>query len=410
MKNALKMLLGIVTSFAGFIEVGSLSTSAQAGSVFGFQLLWALALAVLGVAALVEMAGRMAACSHHSLAAAIREHFGAHFHAVPFLAEMLLDLLVLAAEIGGMAIAVRLLSGTALVFWVLPAALLVWLLLWKGTFGMIQNGVSWLGLVSVCFGVVGAFVVALVRLHPAWGEVARGFVPSAPHHHPARYAFMAVSILGATISPYLLNFYASGAVEEKWSEKDLMVNRFVAWLGMGFGGMISMGVMAVSASVLHPRGIDVDSYEQAALMLVPPFGRWGLVLFAASLGVGCFGAALEIALNVAYTVAQALGWNWSEDLAPRDDARFCLVYTAVVALAALVVLSGIDPLRLTLLSMALTVMVLPIVVFPFLVLLNDEAYLGGHTNGPLGNAVVVVIVAAGFLMALVAVPLEILGG
>jgi Mn2+/Fe2+ NRAMP family transporter len=143
---------------------------------------------------------------------------------------------------------------------------------------------------------------------------------------------------------------------------------------------------------------------------VPALGRWGVILFAASLGVGCFGAALEIALNFAYTAAQAAGWNWSEDIEPHEDARFSLVYTVVVAASTLVILSGIDPLRLTVLSMALTVMVLPIVVFPFLVLLNDEAYVGTHTNHRLGNIAVAVIVGAGFLMALVAVPLEILGG
>jgi Mn2+/Fe2+ NRAMP family transporter len=394
----------VVTSFAGFIEVGSLSTSAQAGSVFGFQLLWAVALAALGVAVLAEMSGRLAAMSKHSVAASVREHFGVHFYAVPFLAEAVLDLLVLSAEIGGMAIAVRLLTGTGLRWWVIPAGLLVWGLLWRGTFGMIEDGVSLLGLVSLCF------VVAVFRLHPHWGDVGRGFLPTLPTHHHARYAFYAVSILGATISPYLLNFYASGAVEEKWSEKDLNVNRVVAFFGMGFGSTISMSVLAAAALVLRPRGISVDSYEQAALMLVPPLGRWGVTLFAASLGIGCFGAALEIALNFAYTVAQASGWNWSEDLEPKDDARFSMVYTAVVVLAVLVVLSGVDPMRLTMLSMALTVIVLPIVVFPFLVLLNDERYVGRHTNHLLGNVAVAVIVIAGFLMAIVAVPLEILGG
>jgi len=162
--------------------------------------------------------------------------------------------------------------------------------------------------------------------------------------------------------------------------------------------------------VLRPRSIAVESYEQAALMLTPALGRWGLILFAASLGVGCFGAALEIAVNFAYTVAQAGGWNWSEDLEPREDSRFSLVYTVVIVLSVLVGLSGIDPLRLTLMSMALTVIVLPIVVFPFLVLLNDEAYVGAHTNSRVGNAAVVLIVGLGFLMALVVIPLQVLGG
>ena len=39
------LVLGIVTSIGGFVEVGSISTSAQAGSEYGFQLLWAIAVA-----------------------------------------------------------------------------------------------------------------------------------------------------------------------------------------------------------------------------------------------------------------------------------------------------------------------------------------------------------------------------
>jgi Mn2+/Fe2+ NRAMP family transporter len=63
MKNAVRLLLGVVTSIGGFIEAGSISTSAQAGALYGFRLLWAIALAAICVAFLVEMAGRLAAVS-----------------------------------------------------------------------------------------------------------------------------------------------------------------------------------------------------------------------------------------------------------------------------------------------------------------------------------------------------------
>src|SRR3954468_15976672 len=95
------LVLGIVTSIGGFVEVGSISTAAQAGSEFGFQLLWAVAAATLMLAMLVEMAGRLAAVSRRSLAAAVRERFGIHFQIVPLVVELVIDVLLLAAEIGG---------------------------------------------------------------------------------------------------------------------------------------------------------------------------------------------------------------------------------------------------------------------------------------------------------------------
>jgi len=120
------LLLGVVTSVGGFVEVGSISTSAQAGAEFGFQLLWAIAIAGLMLALLTEMSGRLAVMSKRTIAAAVRERFGIHFQAVPLGAELILDLLLLTAELGGAAIAVKLLTGVGFQWWVLPIALLVW--------------------------------------------------------------------------------------------------------------------------------------------------------------------------------------------------------------------------------------------------------------------------------------------
>ncbi|WP_281168670.1 NRAMP family divalent metal transporter [Chroococcidiopsis thermalis] len=254
------------------------------------------------------------------------------------------------------------------------------------------------------------FVVASFKLHPPLPALASGLLPTLPRQDSVRYCFIAVSILGALISPYLFYFYSSGAVEDKWDEGHLGINRAVASLGMGFGSIVSLGVLIVAAMVLHPRGIQVDSYEQAALMLTQPFGYWGFILFAASLGIACFGAALEVTLDTAYIVAQALGWNWGESLRPKDAARFSFVYTVFVFLASLLMVAGIDPLQLTLFSMALTAVILPIAILPFLVLMNDDRYVGRHRNGWISNTVVIFTIGLAFVLAIVAIPLEILGG
>jgi Mn2+/Fe2+ NRAMP family transporter len=221
---------------------------------------------------------------------------------------------------------------------------------------------------------------------------------------------MAVSIIGATISPYMVTFYSSGAVEDAWDESHLKPNRLVAAGGMGFGSLIAMAVLVVAALVFQPRGITVTRYEQAAGILEPVFGGWGLPLFAAALGIGCLGAALELSLDASYLVAQKLGWNWSENARPQDAARFSLVYTVLLLLASVPTLVGAEPLALTNVSMALSVIALPFLTAPMLVIMNDKRYLRQHTNGTLANLAVVVIVALSFLLALVAIPLEVFGG
>lgn len=403
MKKILGIALGIVTSIGGFLDVGSIATSAQAGAAFGYSLLWAVLLGTICVIFLVEMSGRFSIVSGHTIVDAIRKRFGFAGFIVPFAASLLVNLLVLASELGGICVALQLLTGIRFQVWAIPVALAVWLLLWLGTFDVVEDGTALLGLVTLCF------LVAVFTLGPEPRELAAGFVPRLPGEEHAHYLFLAVSIIGATIAPYLFLFYSSGAIEDKWDKSYITPNRYIATFGMSFGAIISMAVIVVAALALKPEGIRVEEYEQAALMLVPAFGRWGFYLFVASLAIACFGAALELSLASAYSVSQAFGWNWGEDLEPRSAARFSSAYTIFIALAALIVLSGLNPMKLTLFSMAITAVILPLTALPFLVLMNDARYMGEHVNSHFSNIVVLLIVLLAAILAVVAIPLEIIG-
>src|SRR4051812_10512090 len=176
MNKLFEIALGIVTSVGGFLEIGSLTTAAQAGAAFGFKLIWAIVLGTICVAFLVEMAGRFSAVSHHTISDAIRERFGFNFFLWPLVMTLLVNLLVLSAEIGGAAVAIEFATGISFQIWALPVAFAAWVLLWKGTFGFIEKGVSILGLVTLCF------VVAAVMLNPNWKQVAFAALPTLPDH------------------------------------------------------------------------------------------------------------------------------------------------------------------------------------------------------------------------------------
>lgn len=404
MKKILQITLGIVTSVGGFLEIGSIATAAQAGAGFGYQLGWSIALGTLCIGFLVEMSGRFSACSKRTIPDAMRERFGINFFAVPLVITLAVSLLVLGAEMGGTAAALQLATGVRLPVWGVPVALLAWMLIWKTTFSTIENGVSILGLVTI------VFAVAAVKGGPDYGALEHGLVPTLPRSNAAHYWFVAVSVLGASISPYLYYFYSSGAIEEKWNEGYLATNRWIAGIGMGFGGFLSLAVLVCAALFFHPSGKDVEHYSDLTELVTPVLGRSGFWFFVASLGVACLGATLEISLSLAYMIAQGFGWRWGEDLAPRDDARFSLTYTILIGAAAIFVVAGVDPLALTQISMAATAASLPVGVLPFLILMNDEDYLGDHTNGWFGNAVVLGISMMAMVLGVVSIPLEIVGG
>ena len=49
-------------------------------------------------------------------------------------------------------------------------------------------------------------------------------------------------------------------------------------------------------------------------------------------------------------------------------------------------------------------------VLPFLALMNDDKYVKEHTSGPIGNAFLALLTLLGALLAIVVIPLELLGG
>jgi Mn2+/Fe2+ NRAMP family transporter len=404
MKKWMQVTLGILTSIGGFVDAGSIATAVEAGASFRWQLLWSLGLGTICLVFLIEMAGRLAAISHHTLADAVRERFVFPFVAGPRLIELIVNFLLLGAELGGVTIAIELMTGVSIRLLVLPVAFVVWLVLWLGNLKVIENGTSLLGLITL------ATIVAVLKMHPDWSEVGRGLVPSAPRTDAAHYWFLAIGIIGATISPYMFYFYSSGAVEDHWDESYLTVNRVTSGIGMTFGATLSVAFLGCAALVFAPRGISPESYEQIGLLLTPALGKWGVALIAASVGICCFGAATEIALANSYVVAQTFGWNWGEDEHPRENARFAMVYTVFIFGSALLIAFGADPLKLTIFTMALTAAVLPLVVVPFLLLLNDENFVHEHRNGWIGNTVIVLTIILSSIIAIVTIPLEIASG
>lgn len=405
MTKVLSITLGILTAIGGFLDVGAFATAGQAGAKFGLGLVWAMLLGTVCIILLLMMVGRLTAVTHKPYASAIREHFGFKFFVMPLLSELIANVIMLAAELGGVAIALSLLTGLSWHLLYPLAALGVFAMVWRGPFELIENGPAILGLITLCF-LVAVFASGGLKgdlLQTAWR-------PQLKPGDTVEYLFLAAAILGAIISPYLIYFYSSGAREENWSRRSLGTNRLTAILGMSFGSVTALSVIAVSAIELKPLNIQVGTLPELGLGLVAVWGKVGGVLFAASLLVACYGAALEIALAVPYMVSQGFGWELGENKRPVEAPRFNLVMIVFLLLATAVGLIGIDPLTLTIFGSALTALLLPVSLFPFVILMNDSAYLGDQTNNPLMNLATLVILGLAALVALVSMPLLLLTG
>lgn len=405
MKRALQITLGIMTAIGGFIDAGAIATSAGAGAVFGLGLVWAMILATLEVMLLVEMSGRLAAVSGKTYAASVRERFGFKFFLLPLSAELIADSMLLAADLGGMAIAIALVGGWNWHYIVPLCALFIFAIVWRAPFSVAENGPSLLGLVTL------SFVVAIFVLGGPSIDVTRTlWRPAVQKHELADYLFLVAAILGAVISPYLLFFYSSGAREDRWSRRSLGMNKVTAIFGMGFGSVTAIALMVVAAIVLQPHNIQGITLSEVGLTLTHAFGKTGAYLYALALFTTCLGAALEIVLSIGYDISQGFGWEWSEEKRPVDAPRFNLVMMLFLFVGLAIALTGMDPLQLALFGSAFTALILPISLSPLLVLMNDREYLRDDVNSRVQNLAFVGVLSIAFIVAVVSLPLLILSG
>jgi manganese transport protein len=263
------------------------------------------------------------------------------------------------------------------------------------------------GLLGLCLLV---FVVTLWKIGPDWGNLFHAAAtPRVPSHEtPFTYAYYAIALFGAAMTPYEVFFFSSGAVEERWTSRDLSLNTSNVLIGFPLGGLLSLAIMATSHLVLAPRHISVDSLSQVALPVASVTGRLGLAAVLIGIFAATFGAALETSLSAGYTVGQYFGWNWGKHVRPRHAARFHVVVLVSIVFAVLVGITRIDPVKVTEYSIVLAAAALPLTYFPILVLANDPAYVGEHVNGPIRNFVGQIYLVLLVLVSFATIPLMII--
>jgi Mn2+/Fe2+ NRAMP family transporter len=405
MKKWLSIALGVVTAIGGFLDAGTIATAGEAGAKFGLGLIWAILLSTLMVILLVEMVGRFTAVSQKPYAAAIREELGFRFYLFPLVSEVIAESLLLAAELGGMAIALSLLTGLSWHILFPVAVIIVFLMTWRVPFDWIENGPAFFGLTMLAF-LVAVFVMG----GPSRETLQTLWRPQIQAGEFADYLYLVAATLGATISPYMLYFYSSGAREEGWSGKSLLLNRITAFSGMGFGSIGSITIVMMAAIVLQPQNMQASTLGEIGLALATPFGKIGALLFAFILFITCLGASLECVLALSYNVAQGFGWPWGEEKKPVEAAHFNLVIVFFLVIAFLIDLIGIDPLQLALFASTIITLFLPISLSPFLIIMNDPQYLGDKVNPRWVNIFVLVILVIAFIVAVTSIPLEFLSG
>jgi Mn2+/Fe2+ NRAMP family transporter len=406
MKKIFAVALGILTAIGGFLDIGDLVMNAVVGSRFGLALAWVVVVGIIGICLFAEMAGRVAVVSGRATFEIIRERLGPRTAGANLTASFFINLMTLTAEIGGVALALQLATDVGRMMWIPVAAFAVWVVIWRVGFQIMENVTGLLGLCLIIFA------IAAFLLHPNWGDlIHQATAPVIPEKESAAtYWYFAIALFGAAMTPYEVFFFSSGAVEERWTDKDLGTARLNVMIGFPLGGILSIAIAACAAIILLPSQIDVTSLSQIVMPVLAAGGKLALAFAIIGIVAATFGAALETTLSAGYILAQFLGWTWGKFRRPAQAARFHVVMFVAIVVGAAALFTGIDPIMVTEYSVVFSAIALPLTYLPILIVANDSQYMGEKTNGrlinALGSAYLVVILAA----SLAAIPLMIVTG
>jgi Mn2+/Fe2+ NRAMP family transporter len=378
-----RILIFLAVVGPGFItanvdnDANGILTYSQAGAQYGYALLWTMIPITLALALVQEMVARMGVVTGKGLSDLIREEFGLR---VTFLIMALL-LIVNFGNVVGEFVGIY---GSLELFHVsrfisVPVcALLVWLLAVRGDYRSVEKVFLGASLFYVAYIATGALA------GPNWREAMLATVTLPPRHlwRTSGYTYMVVGVIGTTIAPWMQFYLQSSVVEKGIGIKHYAASRIDVIVGSLFTDIVAWFIVVACAATLYTHGAGaIGIPSDAAEAMRPLAGRYAYLLFAVGLFNASFFAASVLPLSTAYTVCEGLGLESGVDKTFSEAPSFYWLYTLLIAGgAAMVLLPGIQPMKVVVLTQVLNGVLLPLVIVFMLVLINRSDLMGSHVN------------------------------
>jgi NRAMP (natural resistance-associated macrophage protein)-like metal ion transporter len=384
---------GLITGAADDDPSG-ISTYSVAGAALGYSILWTALFTFPLMAAVQLMCARLGMVTGRGLGGAIRERYSPWVLWSACLLLVAANVFNIAADLGGMADAMHMVTGIPSWWWTPFFAALITILVIQVSYQWIVRVFKWLTLVLF------AYVVTAFLAHPDWGEVLRAtFVPHVEWTRP--YLSVLVGILGTTISPYLFFWQASQEVELERdlgrvtvaqrrgaTDEEISIAGTDVRTGMFYSNLVMYFILLTTAAALHAHGMkNIETARQAAEALGPLAGKGAYWLFTLALvGTGML-AVPVLAGSCAYAIAEAATWreaslSYSGSRAPR--------FYAVIATAMLIGLAldyaGLNAVKMLFWSAVVNGVLAPPLVVLVVMLSGDPKVMGERVNSRTANA------------------------
>jgi Mn2+/Fe2+ NRAMP family transporter len=404
LKTRLLTLLAIVGPgiivMVGDNDAGGVATYAQAGQNYGYSLLWVLLLLVPVLIVNQEMVVRLGAVTGVGHARLINERFGRGWGWFSVGDLFLLNFLTIVTEFIGITLAADYIGVSKYIVVPVSAVALVAIMA-TGSFR------RWERAMFVFIAITLLQIPMLLMSHPQWAHAAKSFVvPSISGGVTSDAVLLIIAIVGTTVAPWQLFFQQSNVIDKRITPRFMGYERADTVLGafvviVGAAALLMTGDWAGRST--NTVGHFTDAGDVAHLL-----GQHSATLgsfFAIVLMDASIIGAAAVTLATSYAFGDVFGLKHSLHRGFADAKQFYLSYTAMVVLAAVIVLIPGAPLGLiTTAVQALAGLLLPSASVFLLLLCNDREVLGPWVNRPWLNWVAGLIVGtllllSGILMA-----------
>src|SRR5438105_4183940 len=365
-------------------DAGGIFTYSLAGAQFGYSLLWTMIPITIALVVVQEMAARMGAVTGKGLSDLIREEFGFRLTFFVMLALVITNFGNVVAEFAGVASSLELFGASRYI--VVPgAAVIVWLLVVRGTYDSIEKIFLTASAFYVCY------IIAGLLAHPDWKAAAVATVsrPPAAGIRSYGYVYMVIALVGTTIAPWMQFYLQASIVEKGITARQYRASRWDVILGCIFTDVVAWFIIVACAATLYAsHKHDIANAADAAQALRPLAGDWAYLLFAAGLFNASLFAASILPISTAYAVCEGMGLESGLDKRFDEAPAFYWLYSALIAFGAGALLIPRFPLfRVMVLSQVANGILLPFVLIPVLLLINDKELMGQYVNSRWYNVV-----------------------
>ncbi|MDQ1550165.1 MAG: hypothetical protein QOD27_1823 [Microbacteriaceae bacterium] len=357
---------GLVVMLAD-TDAGSLITSAQSGATWGYTLLSAQLILIPIVFIVQELTVRLGIVTGKGHGELIRERFGIGW------AWLSVSTLVIACA-GAIVTEMSGIAGVG-AMWGIPAwvsafvvvAFLV-IMVVTGSYRRVERVAIALGLFEV------AFLVTMVMADPRPAQVAGGLA-TVPVTNSG-YLFLVAANIGAVIMPWMVFYQQSAVVDKGLGPEHLRLARWDTAIGALITQLVMIGMLVTVAATLwahHDHGVSLQTVREISDAITRYLGPFaGRVLFSLGIVGAALIAAIVASLTAAWGIGEVTGYKRSLEHKPSEAPWFYVVFTVVVIVGALVVISGINLVQLNLYVQVMNALLLPIVL-TFLYLLARKA-------------------------------------